>query len=200
MTVRVVAVLARPSPALPAPLAVAMLTDVLGVVAATAEVDCAVAVAAGCDAVTADQPWPGTDVVSVSADPTVAEVLQAVETTNAHAVAVVAGDVPDLPSELLDRLFSAMAGPRGASVAVCPAQAGGLVAVAAMVPVSGWLRQLSVRFDDPDAMAQLLAGAPLTELSTGPGWHRIREPADLPRLDRGVAGWDATRAHLDRSD
>ena len=40
----------------------------------------------------------------------------------------------------------------GASVAVCPADGGGLVAVAAMVPVSGWLRALSVQLDDADAI------------------------------------------------
>lgn len=196
VTGRVVAVLARPSSVLPAPLVAAMISDVVDLVADTEQVDSAVAVAAGYDGTTRDLTWPGTDVVAVSADPTVAEVLQAVQTTAAHAVAVVACDVPDLPSLMLGKLFSTMAGPRGASVAVCPGETGELVAVAAMVPVSGWLRQLAVRFDDPDAMAQLRAGAPLTELSTGPGWHRIRELADLARLDPGLDGWDATRAYL----
>jgi hypothetical protein len=196
---RVVAVLARPSPLLPPPLAVAMLTDVIDLVADTAEVGSAVAVAAGHDETTRGLTWPGTDLVSVSNDPNVAEVLQAAETTGANAVAVVACDVPDLPNLLLGKLFSALAGPRGASVAVCPAESGGLVAAAAMVPLSGWLRQLSVRFDDDDAMAQLIAGAPLTELSIGPGWHRVRSVADLSRLDPGLEGWDATRAYLNES-
>jgi 2-phospho-L-lactate guanylyltransferase (CobY/MobA/RfbA family) len=173
-----------------------MLSDVIDLIADTAEVDSAVAVAAAYATTIRGLTWPGTDVVSVSDDASVAEVLQAVETTGAHAVAIVACDVPDLPSLMLGKLFSAMAGPRGASVAVCPAEAGGLVALAAMVPVSGWLRQLSVRFDDEDAMAQLLAGAPLTELSIAPGWHRVRTADDLTRLDPGLEGWDATRAYV----
>lgn len=197
MTARVVAVLARPSSVLPAPLVVAMLTDVIDLVADTAEVEPAVAVAAGYNAPIPPLTWPGTDIVSVPQDPSVADVLQAVETTSAHAVAVVACDVPDMPSLLLGKLFSALAGPRGASVAVCPADGGGLVAVAAMAPLSGWLRQLPVRFDDSDAVAQMHAGAPLAELSVGPGWHRVRTGDDLSRLDPGLEGWDATRSYLD---
>jgi hypothetical protein len=140
--------------------------------------------------------WPGVDLVGVDADPTVPELLQAVETPGATEVAVVVGDVPDLPVLLLGKLFSALAGPRGAAVAACPAEGGGLVAVAAMVPLSGWLRQAAMRFDDIDALDQLRGAAPLVELSIGPGWHRIRQEADLDRLDLGLEGWEATRAYL----
>jgi hypothetical protein len=31
-----------------------------------------------------------------------------------------------------------------------------------------------------------------------PGWHRLRGPDDLARLDPGLEGWDATRNLLTR--
>jgi hypothetical protein len=136
--------------------------------------------------------------VHVAADATVADVLQAVETADATEVAVVVSDVPDLPVLLIGKLFSALAGPRGAAVAVCPAEGGGLVAVAAMLPLTGWLRQTPLHFDDPRALDVLHIAAPLIELSVGPGWHRIRTEPDLDSLDPGLEGWAATRAHLGR--
>jgi hypothetical protein len=33
-------------------------------------------------------------------------------------------------------------------------------------------------------------------IATAPGWHRLRTPADLTRLDPGLEGWDNTRALL----
>jgi 2-phospho-L-lactate guanylyltransferase (CobY/MobA/RfbA family) len=196
MNKRVVAVLARPSRSLPPELAVALLTDVIDLVADTPEVDSALVVTEGYAVAAGEITWPGTEIVSVAADPSVVDVLEAIRVTDAVAVAVVAADVPDLPTLLLGKLFSALAGPRGASVAVCPAAGGGLVAAAAMVPLSGWLRRLTVHFDDLDAVETLRAAAPLTELSIGPGWRRVRELGDLGHLDPGLEGWDHTRAYL----
>lgn len=196
MSDRVVAVLVRASAGLPGALVDVMLTDVIDLVTDAENIDAAIALAEGYDVTALLPAWDGLDLVRVSADPSLAEVLQEVETTDSTAVAVVVADAPDLPVLLLGKLFSAIAGPRGASVAVCPAAGGGLVAAAAMVPISGWLRQLSVRFDDRDALDVLHASAPLTELSVGPGWHRVRDHADLALLDPGLEGWDATRAYL----
>jgi hypothetical protein len=194
MSRRVLAVLATRNDALPPGLADAMLTDVVDMVTDTEHVDAAIAVPAGRQLATGS--WPGVAAVGVPADPTLAAVLQEVARSDSTAVAVVVADAPDLPPLLLGKLFSAMAGPRGAAVAVCPAEDGGLVAIAAMVPLVPWLTQLSLRVDDRDALDALRAAAPLAELSVGPGWHRIREPADLTRLDPGLEGWEATRAQL----
>jgi 2-phospho-L-lactate guanylyltransferase (CobY/MobA/RfbA family) len=194
MSDRVAAVFARSNPQLPVGLVDAMLADVVDLVTDAELVDPAIVVAEGYDAAT----WPGITTVAVGADPTITELLLAAQTPDATAVAVVVADVPDLPVLLLGKLFSALAGPRGAGVAACPAEGGGLVAVAAMLPLSGWLRQASLRFDAPDAMDALRAAAPMIELSVGPGWHRIRGEADLARLDPGLEGWEATRSYLTR--
>jgi hypothetical protein len=196
VTDRVVAVLARPAPALPAGLVTAMLEDVVDLVTDTPMVDAALAVADGYDIAGLGLTWPGTLVVDVAADPAAAEVIDAVSTPAVTAIAVVAADVPDLPTLLLGKLFSALAGPHGASVAVCPAEEGGLVALAATLPVVDWLRDLRLRLDDLDAVASARAAAPPRGLSVGPGWRRVRSPADLNYLDPGLEGWETTRAYL----
>jgi 2-phospho-L-lactate guanylyltransferase (CobY/MobA/RfbA family) len=193
MTERVVAVFARPSPTLPTELSLAMLSDVVDLVADTPQVESALVVAEGYDGAAA-LTWPGTRVVQVSSEPTVAEALQA--GGPAIAVAVVVPDAPDLPTLLLGKLFSALTGRRGAALAICPAEGGGLVAAAAPVPLAGWVAALAVGFDDTDAVEALEAAAPPGGLSIGPGWHRVREIGDTARLDPGLEGWDATRAYL----
>ncbi|MEU0572030.1 hypothetical protein ABZ297_42435, partial [Nonomuraea sp. NPDC005983] len=51
--------------------------------------------------------------------------------------------------------------------------------------------------DDPDLVATLRAQAPGRRMvATGPGWHRLRTPDDLGRLDPGLEGWESTRALL----
>jgi hypothetical protein len=193
---RVVAVFARPPASLPTALASAMLEDVVDLVTETPLVDAALAVAEGYDVASQALTWPGTPVLAVSAEATAAEILAAASAPRVLAVAVVAPDVPDLPTLLLGKLFSALAGARGAAVAVCPAEGGGLVALAANLPLVPWLAACQVRLDDADALEALRQAAPLTQLSVGPGWRRVREPADVAGLDAGLEGWDATRAYL----
>jgi 2-phospho-L-lactate guanylyltransferase (CobY/MobA/RfbA family) len=218
VSARVVAVLARRSGSLPADLATAMLGDVIDLVAETPMVATVLAIAADGPSGYAVAPqsltWPGTIMVDVSADPSAAEVLAAVaeslaaeprsaaggpgspEVTEPVAIAVVAADVPDLPTLLLGKAFSALAGARGAAVAVCPAEAGGLVAVAVRVPLAGWLAESGFRLDDLDALAILRRAAPDRQLSVCPGWRRVRAPGDVVHLDPGLEGWDATRTLL----
>lgn len=193
MTERVVTVLARPSATLPAGLSQAMLSDVVDLVADTAQVESVLAVVPGYGGAAAVT-WPGTRVVPVSGQPSVAEALQA--SGPATAVAVVVPDAPDLPPLLLGKLFSALSGPRGASLAICPAEGGGLVAAASPLPLADWVAALAVGFDDADAVGTLRAVAPPGGLSIGPGWHRVRAVGDTARLDPGLEGWDATRAYL----
>jgi hypothetical protein len=97
-------------------------------------------------------------------------------------------------------------GTAGVEVAVCPAEGGGLVALAAWLPPAGWVAGLGsagqpgdrwIELDDLDAVGRLRRGAPRRgALQLVPGWHRLRSPADVGRLDPGLEGWPATRAVL----
>jgi 2-phospho-L-lactate guanylyltransferase (CobY/MobA/RfbA family) len=210
VTERAVVVLARAAPALPRALVLAMLEDVLDVVSNSPLVTPVLAVAGGHEVPAERLTWPGTAVIRVGAEPTLVEVVtragdaggpagDAVDGAadlRPAAVAVLAGDVPDLPGLLLGKLFSALAGPRHVHVALCPAEGGGLVAAAVAMPPSAWLHASPVRLDDADAMASLGAAAPVGAVATVPGWHRIRVQDDRAWLDPGLEGWEATRAAL----
>ncbi|MFC4058236.1 hypothetical protein ACFOWE_08025 [Planomonospora corallina] len=137
--------------------------------------------------------WPGTPVVEIppglSGGALVAAAFAALP-YGGQAV-LISGDAPDLPPLLVGKLFRALS---RAQVAVCPAAGGGAVALAAHLPYPEWAR---AGFDDPDPVAALRAAAPgRRTVATGPGWHRLRTPGDLHRLDPGLEGWENTRALL----
>jgi hypothetical protein len=203
---RVVAVLARPArvlaPGRPlAPpgvdddeFAVAMVEDVVDLVAGMREVEAALLVPPGFEAAH-ETVWPGMAVCELAAGSTLVDALDALAGLGADEAAIVMGDAPDLPPLLLGKLHSALT---GAEVAICPADGGGLVALAARLPVPQWLRAAAAVVD-PDAeeiLPALRRVAPPRALQVGSGWHRIRRPADVVRLDPGLEGWDATRALL----
>ncbi|GAA4240702.1 hypothetical protein GCM10022254_66440 [Actinomadura meridiana] len=138
--------------------------------------------------------WPGTPIVR---EPTLAEAFAALHTLGADAAALVAPDAPDLPPLLLGKLFRALG---HAPASACPAQPEGLVALAARLPLPGWLAAAlrDVDLDTPDALARLRGAAPRPGLvPQGPGWHRLRVAGDLRFLDPGLEGWENTRALLE---
>ena len=138
--------------------------------------------------------WPDMDVlVADTAD--VAASLDALHAAGADEAAIVCADAPDLPPLLLGKLFSALT---SVDAAVCPAENGGLAALAARLPVADWLREAGLSLDDVDALDRLRTAAPRRGLNVGSGWHRIRSEADLSELDPGLEGWAATRAWLAR--
>ncbi|GLW26666.1 hypothetical protein Mame01_67080 [Microbispora amethystogenes] len=138
--------------------------------------------------------WPGTPVLTIGS-PTgafaaLAALYEAGAETSDEAV-VVSGDAPDLPPLLIGKLFRELG---RADLAVCPAEGGGAVAVAARLPVLGWA---APDLDEPDVVAAMRRRAPGPRMvATGPGWHRLRKPEDVARLDPGLEGWDNTRALL----
>lgn len=168
-------------------------------------------VVAGLELVTAalvldppDQPdaeavtWPGTPIVR---EATLDGAFAALHALGAGAAAIVAPDAPDLPPLLIGKLFRALG---GAPSAACQARdAGGpngLVALAARLPLPGWLAAAlrDVGLDTPDALPRLRAAAPRPGLvPQGPAWHRIRTAGDLRLLDPGLEGWENTRALLE---
>ncbi|MEU6752809.1 hypothetical protein ABZ914_41880 [Spirillospora sp. NPDC046719] len=150
--------------------------------------------------------WPGTPIVR---DPAPAAAFAALHALGAREAALIVPDAPDLPPLLLGKLFRALG---SAPAAACQAADGnGLVALAARLPLPAWLAAAlgepgtvhggsGTVLDAPDALARLRAAAPRPGLvPQGPGWHRIRTPADLRFLDPGLEGWDNTRALLEGS-
>jgi glycosyltransferase A (GT-A) superfamily protein (DUF2064 family) len=133
--------------------------------------------------------WPGTQVVLTTGLQALLDQLAAL---GADQAAVVAHDAPDLPPLLLGKLFRALG---SGEVAICPAKGGGLVALAARLPAPPWLKEIDL--NTPDAPSRLRAAAEVPgAVRSGPGWHRLRAPEDLSRLDPGLEGWDNTRVLL----
>ncbi|TYK49723.1 hypothetical protein FXF68_14790 [Actinomadura decatromicini] len=143
--------------------------------------------------------WPGTPIVR---EPTLAGAFAALHALGAETAVLVAPDAPDLPPLLIGKLFRALG---NAPSAACAAHSdGGLVALAARLPLPGWLAAAldgtgtAVDLDTPDALARLRAAAPRPGLvPQGPPWHRLRTAADLRFLDPGLEGWENTRALLE---
>ncbi|MFC5265522.1 hypothetical protein ACFPJ1_25715 [Kribbella qitaiheensis] len=168
----------------------ALAEDTYEVLASLDRVDVAVGVVDGDEAALAELAaltWPGTPVYSVSS------ALDAVAAVGpAAAVVAVSHDVPDLPGLLIGKLFRALS---SADIAVCPAEDGSLAAIGVSLPVAPWVADASPTFDT--SLASLEAAKPRRHaVAIGPGWHRLRSPVDLARLDPGLEGWDATRSIL----
>jgi len=156
--------------------------------------------------------WPGTALIRL--DPAasdglglVAQTLRSLEALGAAQGVVLAADAPDLPILLIGKLLRALGGSaRRADVAVCPADGGGLVAIAAWLPVADWVAGIvsasdlsngTVELDLADATDRMRRCAPRrSAVQVVPGWHRLRSPADVGRLDPGLEGWPATRGLL----
>jgi len=182
-------------------LRLALLEDTYEVVAGLERVEAALALCPAEQPEAESVTWPRTPVIRLDEEladagpgPLVLAVLAALSDLGAEEGTVVAADAPDLPPLLLGKLHRALG---SAQVAVCPAVGGGLVALAARLPAPPWLAGAGAGLDTPDALERLAAAAPRRRgLGIGPGWHRIRRPEDIARLDPGLEGWDATRALL----
>jgi glycosyltransferase A (GT-A) superfamily protein (DUF2064 family) len=133
--------------------------------------------------------WPGTEVVRTKG---LRDLLGTLADLGADQAAVVAHDAPDLPPLLLGKLFRALG---GGEVAICPAKDGGLVALAARLPAASWIGEIDLDTEDAPSRLRAAAGRP-GAVRSGPGWHRLRRPEDLARLDPGLEGWDNTRILL----
>ena len=191
MSTRIVAVrVTQVTP--PGSLRAAMLEDVVDLIAGMQQVEGALVATTATGDAAGEAAWPGMPVAVVDTDDTPA-CLAAVHDLGADEVALVCADAPDLPALLLGKLFSALT---SVEIAVCPAEDGSLVALAARVPSPDWLAAAAVTLDTPDALSALRAVAPSRGLVVGSGWHRVRTPADAMRLDPGLEGWEATREWL----
>lgn len=137
------------------------------------------------------------DVPVVVAGPADVQAAVRVATERGYSEAVVVtGDTPDLPQMILAKMFQALA---RSAVAVAPADGGGAVALGVALPAPAWLSSWldQADLDSPTVAddARTAAARP-GEVRLTPSWHRMREPADVHRLDPGLEGWDSTRALL----
>ena len=170
----------------------ALADDVLDVLALMAEVDAAVAVEAGDEAILTELGWPGLrSYVLPSLD--VATVLGAAAGDGYEQAVALAGDAPDLPGMVIAKLLRPLT-TRPVSAAPATGAAQGLIGVGANLPTPGWLP--AVRLDDLTPQSLRQYASEITDVAPATGWHRLRGPLDLARLDPRLEGWDATRALL----
>ena len=129
--------------------------------------------------------WPGTPVYELPAL-TSDEVFGAAAKDGYDQAALIAPDAPDLPGMLIGKLLRPLT---TRPVALAPAQTGGLLGLASVLPVPGWLPVL-----DLDAAPEDVRKAGTVAVTAG--WHRLTGPDGLRRLDPGLEGWEATRTLL----
>ncbi|MEV0389856.1 DUF2064 domain-containing protein [Nonomuraea sp. NPDC050643] len=130
--------------------------------------------------------WPGTEVIDIDDGESLKHILGRLR---GDQVAVINADAPDLPPLLVGKLFRELG---RAEITICPAENGGAVAMACALPAPEWA---APDLDAADVAAALRAQAPgPRKVATTPGWHRLRTPEDVERLDPGLEGWDNTRA------
>ncbi|QDP96463.1 hypothetical protein FOE78_11600 [Microlunatus elymi] len=111
---------------------------------------------------------------------------------------MIPADVPDLPEMIIAKIARALI---RADVALAPQLGGdgpavdGLAAAGVRLPWPDWLdRDLDL---DHDPYAELSDLAPRRNLVVHtPGWHRLRSPDSVCRLDPGLEGWDNLRLLL----
>jgi hypothetical protein len=170
----------------------ALADDAVDLLATLAEVEPALAVVPGDRSLAASVAWPSMPVYTVD-ELTVANVLTAAAADGFQQAAVLAPDVPDLPGMLIAKVLRPLT-TRPAAVAPDAGESAGLVAIATRLPAPGWVA--GVDLDTATAATvRAAASAPADVIGTQ-GWHRLRTPASLSRLDPALDGWDATRTLL----
>ena len=169
----------------------ALADDVVDLLATLAEVEPALAVAEAERPLAEAVAWPSMRVYPLEA-PTVPAILAAAGRDGFGQAAIVAPDAPDLPGMLIAKLLRPLT-TRPLAAAPDAASPAGLVGLASRLPAPEWL---DIELDTA-TVGSIRAQAPaVTEIIGTPGWHRLRSPEALTRLDPGLDGWDATRAIL----
>ena len=169
----------------------ALAEDVLDVLGTLELVTPAVAVLASESALLARLGWPGLRSYALpSLDaPTVFAAAQA---DGFGQAVLLPTDAPDLPGMLIAKLLRPLT---SHPVAAAPAIGGtGLVGLAATLPAPSWLPAVTLDDDTPQTLRRHAPRA--NDIAPAPGWHRLRAPDDLRRLDPRLEGWDATRTLL----
>lgn len=170
----------------------ALAEDVLDVLATLAGVDAAAAIPAADAGLLSRLGWPGLRAYAVPALD-VDAVLAAASRDGFEQAVLLAADAPDLPGMLIAKLLRPLTS-RPVAAAPAVGGAGGLLGLSAALPAPGWLPSAGLDGLTPQSLRRLAPA--LTDVAPAPGWHRLRSPDDLARLDPRLEGWDATRALL----
>lgn len=172
----------------------ALAEDVVDLLSTLAAAEPAIAVTRADRDLAAAVCWPGMPVYELeSASPVAA--LRAAAADGYEMGAVLAADAPDLPGMLVGKLLAPLT---SRVAAVAPATGPGLLGVASRLPVPEWLPEVDLDSGTPE---ELRAAAPRrAQVAVTPGWHRLRGPADLARLDPALDGWETTRTLLSSGD
>ncbi|GAA2367106.1 hypothetical protein [Dactylosporangium salmoneum] len=168
----------------------AMAEDLVDLLTPLPRVQAAIAAVADDMPLAAKIAWPSTRIYEVET-PTIRAALAAAAADGHDKAAVVLADAPDLPAMLIGKLLRPLS---TRHLAIAPAHDGGLLAASARLPLPDWVPELDAEAGDV-VTARRPAPDP-TMVAAAPGWHRLRGPADLRRLDPGLDGWEATRAIL----
>jgi hypothetical protein len=140
----------------------------------------------------ADMLWPGA--LHLPTDTTVGALADQLGGV-ADELVVLPADLPDLPGLVLAKLFKVL---HRTDIAIAPERAGtGCAAIGVSLPLAEWIPDDA--FDlDHNPYPRLSTIAPRrSRCALAPGWHRLRTPADVSRLDPGLEGWEETRALLE---
>jgi hypothetical protein len=173
----------------------ALADDVLDVLATLAEVDAGLAVEAGEADLAGQLGWPGMAVYPLPALDLVT-VFAALAADGYEQAALLPADAPDLPGLSIAKLLRPLT-TRPLAAAPVTGSDTGLLGLAATLPAPAWLP--AVGLDDHTPITLRRLAPQVTDVAPAAGWHRIRSPADLGRLDPRVDGWDATRSLLSGS-
>jgi hypothetical protein len=169
----------------------ALAEDVVDLLAMLAQADPAIAATPADRALAEKIGWPGMRIYDI-ATPTVRPALLAAAADGYDQAAVIAADAADVPGMVLGKLLRPLT---TKSVAVAPGgPGGGLLGVAARLPVPDWLADHDLDSASPTSLRR---NAPEPrEVESTADWRRLRGPADLASLDPALEGWEATRTLL----
>jgi hypothetical protein len=172
----------------------ALAEDVVDLLSTLAAAEAAIAVAAHDRELAATVAWPGMAVYELES-PTPCAALRAAAKDGYGMGAVVAADAPDLPGLLVGKLLQPLT---SRLAAVAPASNGGLLGLASRLPLPDWLVEVDLDTGHP---GDVRGAAPrAATVAVTPGWHRMRGPDDLARLDPALEGWETTRTLLTSGD
>jgi hypothetical protein len=166
--------------------------DMIDMLATLAEVEPALAVVEADRPFAASVAWPTMRVYALPSL-TLETILDAAAADGFDEAVVIPPDVPDLPGMLIAKLLRPLT-TKPAAAAPAAGENRGLIGIASRLPAPGWLAGIDL---DSATVATVRAAAPAaTEVIGTPGWHRLRTPEALSRLDPALDGWEQTRAFL----